>query len=128
MTYLKSIWNWFQSLKTWQQVVLILPIILLSAGLIFLLFSPIKPKFLKQEEIIKYSKEAIDNHLNTLEEQQKELNKKQLNNNNNIKEIEKKIKKEEKDASNTIKEIEDADDDINKLLDIHRRLNARNSK
>lgn len=121
---IKDLWQDWKSLKTWQQVVFVLPYIILFILLIIYMISPIKSKKL-DKEIIEHGKKASNDHLKTIEKEDKKLKKKQEKLASRRKEIERRIGDKSNEASSIIKDIERADDNLNELIDLHKRLNSR---
>lgn len=128
MNWIKSLWQYWKALKTWQQVVLLLPIIVLTAGLIILILSPIKPKIISSttDDLITHNETFVNYQIASLEKEDKVIENKQKKVNKKIKKTKKEIERKEENAESIIKEIDNAGDDIDALLKLHDRLNSRN--
>jgi len=121
---IKLLWNKWQSLKTWQQVLLAAPFILLTILILVYIISPIKSKTL-DEEILKHNKDNVEHHVaetvkkeKKLEKEQKEIKTKRIL-------ITDKINAHEKETNEIIKEIDNADGNIDELMRLHERLSAK---
>jgi ABC-type transport system involved in cytochrome bd biosynthesis fused ATPase/permease subunit len=121
---IKNLWNKWESLKTWQQVLLLLPFILLTTLFIFYILSPIKSKKL-EKEILKHNKKVVDNHITDKLEDAKQLEVEQKKIKAERIKKQEKIEEREKDAEQIIKEINNAGDDVNRLLELHDKLRTR---
>ena len=124
---IKKLWAKWQELKTWQQVALLLPLILLTIGILIYILFPIKSKKLDRE-ILKHNKNAVDEHITAILEKEEKLAKKQEDHKTKRLVITEKVKEREKEAENIVKRIDAADDNIDELLSIHESLNARARK
>lgn len=121
---IKSLWNKWENLKTWQQVTLLLPFILLTIGILLYIFSPIKSNNLNRE-MLKHNKKVVDKQIDNILEKDSKLKVKQNKHKAKRLEVTKKVEKREKETEYIIKKINDADDDIVKLMLIHDSINTR---
>lgn len=119
---IKELWNEWKNLIWWKKVLLFIPLFLL---IIFIIFIPIRRNDDINKEILvsgkKISKKAVD----TLDQQDKRLEEKQKKTEQRRKELEKKVKSRNEETKSIIDEIDDADDNLSKLVDLHRRINTR---
>lgn len=124
---IKTLWNKWEALKTWQQIALVIPFVLLTSGILMYMLSPIKSKRL-DKEILKHNKKATEKHVETIVKEKEESAKKQKEYKEKRLEVAKKVKEKEDEAKKIIKKINDADDNIAKLMGVHVSLNARNKQ
>ena len=124
---IKDLWTKWENIKTWQQIALILPFILLTIGFIAYILFPFKPKKL-EEEILEYNKKAVDKKVEEILEEKKILANKQIKHKEKRLKIIEKVKEKENETEKIIKQIDDADDNIAKLMSIHSSINARSRR
>jgi peptidoglycan hydrolase CwlO-like protein len=121
---IKDLWNSWKTLKTWQQVLLLLPFIILTIVIILYIFSPIKSEEINKQ-LVKHSKKTSDDHLDTIEHQDNVIVKAQEKVRSKRRDLERKISDKEHEANNILKDIDRADDNIDQLISLHKRLNSR---
>jgi septal ring factor EnvC (AmiA/AmiB activator) len=121
---IKQTWSEWKDLKTWQQVLILLPLLLLTLICGLYIFSPIKFKKL-EEELLGQNKKSVNTAVKFLNKEDKKLAKEQQEIKIKRTEIKEKMIENEKEAEDIIKDIDNADGDITKLIGIHKRLNTR---
>lgn len=120
---IKELWNEWKELIWWKKVLLFIPLILL---IIFIIFIPIRRNEDDiNKEILASNKKISNKAVDTLEQQDKKLEDKQKKIKQRRKELEKKVKNRDEETKSIIDEINDADDNLSKLVDLHRRINTR---
>lgn len=121
---IKQLWNKWENLKTWQQIMLILPYLLLTIGLVLYILFPIKSKKL-DIEILKNNKSIVDKQIAKNIKEIDQLAIKQTKHKEKRLEVVEKVIEKEHEAELTIKKIDAADDNLVELMAIHNSLIAR---
>ena len=120
---IKNLWNKFLNLKWWQQLLLVLPFIILTIGMIIYIFSPIKSKKF-DKEILKHNEKMVDKHIEKLVEREEKLKTEQEQHKSERLKVAERIKERENEAEQISKKINNADS-IDELLSIHDELSSR---
>jgi hypothetical protein len=122
-SFILDLYESWSNLVWWQKLLLILPfiIIIVLATLLLILSN----RDTADKEILKYSKDTVEKYVDSTKEKEKSLAEQQKVIKNKRIITEEKIEENVKKTESIIEEIDNADGDINKLLSIHDRLNAR---
>jgi len=121
---IKQTWSEWKSLRAWQQVLLLVPLIILSIIVILYLFFPAKINKL-EEALIQKNKKTVEKHIKTIEKKEKKVDKEIKEVQEERSEIKKEIEERQNEAENLIKDIDDADGDFDSLVNLHKKLNSR---
>jgi septal ring factor EnvC (AmiA/AmiB activator) len=126
LTLIKQTWSEWKDLKIWLQVLILLPLIVLTLLGILYFFFPGKLNKL-EEELLNQNRKTTNRQVKILKKEEKKLDKEQKEVKENREVVKEKIIDVEQETETLIKDIDNAGSDIDKLLSIHKRLNSRKS-
>jgi maltodextrin utilization protein YvdJ len=123
-TTLKKVLNKWESFQWWQKLLFCIPIVVvLLMYVISITFSPSTKKI--EKKLLEHTKETTDILIDNLKVKEKKIVDSQLKIKKKQKEKIKEVETNEKKIESIINEIDNSSDNINELLDIHKRINSR---